>query len=75
MESGHLTWEAWNIVVKEFPRLGMKEGLREVYCRVCRTKPKTTYDDAAGQYGQRYVEGYTVVGNQTVDFLEGMMVD
>ena len=31
MEGGHLTWEAWNIVVKEFPRLGFKEGIKEIF--------------------------------------------
>ena len=75
MEGEHLTWEAWNIVVKEFPRLGLKEGVKEVFCKLCRAKPKTTYNDTAGQYGQRYVEGYTVAGKQTIDFLEGSTVD
>ena len=75
MEGGHLTWEAWNIVVKEFPRLGLKEGIKEIYCGFCRTKPKTTYDNTVGQYGHRYVEGFTLAGNQTIDLLEGQTVD
>ena len=75
MEGGHLTWEAWNIIVKEFPRLGLKEGVRDIFCRLCRTKPETTYDNMAGQYGQRYVEGYTVAGKQAIDMLEAMTVD
>ena len=75
MEGGHLTWDAWNIVVKEFPRLGMKENVREIFCRLCRTKPKTTYDNTAGQYGQRYVEGFTLAGTQSIDLIEGKTVD
>lgn len=67
---GHLTWEAWNVIVKEFPRLGMKEGVREILCGLCRTKPQTTYDNFVGQYGERYVEGYTVAGKEAIDFLE-----
>ena len=38
-------------------------------------KPETTYNNIAGQYGQRYVEGYTVAGKQTIDLIEGMTVD
>ncbi|CAF9938798.1 MAG: hypothetical protein ALECFALPRED_007849 [Alectoria fallacina] len=67
---GHLTWEAWNVVVKELPRLGMKEGVREICCRLCRTKPETTYDNFVGQYGERYVEGYTLAGKKSIDFME-----
>ena len=75
MEGGHLTWEAWNIIVKEFPRLGLKEGVREIFCRLCRTKPATTYDNPVGQFGERYVEGFTLAGNQVIDLIEGQTVD
>lgn len=67
---GHLTWEAWNVIVKEFPRLGMKDGIREILCRLCRTKPETTYDNFVGQYGERYVKGYTLAGKKVIDFME-----
>ena len=72
---GHLTWEAWNVVVKELPRLGLKEGLREICCRLCREKPETTYDNVVGQYGERYVEGFTMAGKLTIDFLEATILD
>ena len=72
---GHLTWEEWNAIVKELPRLGLKEGLREICCRLCRTKPGTTYDNFVGQYGERFVEGFTLAGKQGIDFLEMTMLD
>lgn len=67
---GHLTWEAWNVIVKELPRSGFKEGFREVFCGLCRTKPETTYDNVVGQYGERYVEGFSLAGKQGIDFME-----
>ena len=71
----HLTWDAWNVVVKDFPRLGLKEGVRDILCMLCRTKPETTYDNFAGQYGERYVEGYTLAGKQIIDVLEVKTLD
>ena len=72
---GHLTWEEWNAVSKEFPRLGMKEGIREIMCGLCRNKPDTTYDNFVGYFGERYVEGYTLAGKQFVEFLEAVALD
>ena len=51
---GHLTWEAWNVAIKELPRLGLREGVREICCRLCCEKPETTYDNFVGQYGARW---------------------
>ncbi len=67
---GHLTWNQWNVVTKELPRLGMREGVKEIMCRLCRTKPQTTYDNEVGNFGVRYVEGYSLEGEKFIDRLE-----
>ena len=48
----------------------MKEGIREICCRLCRTKLETTYDNFVGQYGERYIEGFSLTGKRNIDFLE-----
>lgn len=48
----------------------MKEGLREICCRLCRTKPETTYDNFVGEYGERYIEGFSLAGKRVIDFME-----
>lgn len=67
---GHLTWEEWNAVVADYPRLGFKDGVRDIMCWLCKTKPDTTYDNIAGQHGERYVEGYSLEGRRGVDLFE-----
>jgi hypothetical protein len=43
----------------EFPRLGLKNGLKECLCNVARRKPATTFDNIVRDFGVRYVEGFT----------------
>lgn len=74
-DGGLLTWEAWNVIVKEFPRLGMKDGVRDILCNLCRTKPETTYDNFVGDFGERYVEGYSLAGKRVVDIMEAHTVE
>lgn len=74
-DGGHLTWEAWNVIVKELPRLGMKEGIRDILCRLCRTKPETTYDNIVGDVGERYVEGFSLAGKKTIDWMDANTID
>ena len=64
---GVLTREVWSGVVKEYPRSGFKDGVIEVMCGFCKTKPDTTYDNIAGEFGAKFVEGYRVVGPTAVD--------
>lgn len=70
-----LTWEEWKSVVQQYPRLGLKEGIKDMMCWLCETKPQTTYDNFVGQYGERFVEGYNLQGKSIVDFMEGNSVD
>jgi hypothetical protein len=54
-------------ILAAFPRLGMKRGFAQSVCRIVKTKPETTYDNFAGDFGERFVPGYQ--RPSTVDFL------
>lgn len=43
--SGMLTWEEFDAVKKEYPRLDLASGLRDKIVHFCRTKPETTYGE------------------------------
>ncbi|TVY85519.1 hypothetical protein LSUE1_G000385 [Lachnellula suecica] len=65
-----VTWEQYDRIKEEFPRLDVGPSVRKIICGFARTKPATTYD-LRGQtltesgvdtwmmpYGFRYVDGY-----------------
>jgi HD domain len=54
-------------ILGEFPRLDMKRGFTDSVCRIVRTRPETTYDNFARDFGERCVPGYQ--RPSTVDFL------
>src|SRR5262249_30034651 len=54
-------------IIEAFPRLGMKEQFPHAVCRIVETRPTTTYDNFARDFGERFVPGYKPVS--TVDFL------
>jgi hypothetical protein len=54
-------------VLAAFPRLDMKRCFTDSVCRIVRTKPETTYDNFARDFGERFVPGYK--RPSTVDFL------
>ena len=54
-------------ILAAFPRLEMKRRFKDSVCRVVTTKPETTYDNFAGDFGERFVPGYQ--RPSTVDFL------
>ena len=54
-------------IVAEFPRLGMKERFTKAVCRIVETRPATTYDNFARDFGERFVPGYKPAS--TVDYL------
>ena len=41
--SGTITSAEFDAVVAEFPTRGLAEGIRNIICGFCRTKPATTY--------------------------------
>jgi len=54
-------------ILAAFPRLEMKRRFADSVCRVVKTKPETTYDNFAADFGERFVPGYK--RPSTVDFL------
>lgn len=54
-------------IVAAFPRLEMKERFTHAVCRIVETRPATTYDNFARDFGERFVPGYKPVS--TVDYL------
>jgi hypothetical protein len=54
-------------ILAAFPRLDMKRCFTDSVCRIVRAKPETTYDNFAGDFGERFVTGYQ--RPSTVDFL------
>jgi len=72
---GLLTHEEYNNVVKILPRLNLMKGLKEVMCHLCVTKPETTYDNTVGEWGDKYVEGYSRKGKLTQDLLDTCDLD
>ncbi|OCT52468.1 metal dependent phosphohydrolase [Cladophialophora carrionii] len=72
---GLLTWDEYNAVVKEYPRLDLMKGLKANMCHLCELKPQTTYDNTVGEWGDRYVEGYSRKGKLTQDLLETCNLD
>jgi hypothetical protein len=54
-------------IVDAFPRLEMKEQFTHAVCRIVETRPTTTYDNFARDFGERFVPGYKPVS--TVDYL------
>jgi hypothetical protein len=54
-------------ILDAFPRLGMKGSFTDAVCRIVKTRPETTYDNFARDFGERFVPGYQ--RPSTVDFL------
>lgn len=54
-------------ILTEYPRLDMKRCFADSVCRIVETRPETTYDNFAGDFGERFVPGYQ--RQSTVDFL------
>ena len=54
-------------ILAEFPRLQMKQQFTKSVCRLCESRPATTYDNFARDFGERFVTGYTAPS--TVDVL------
>lgn len=72
-----LDWGGWGYesipearlaeIVEAFPRLEMKQRFTRAVCRIVETRPATTYDNFAGDFGERFVPGYRRAS--TVDYL------
>ena len=64
-----LDWGGWGIdlltqtqvatILEAFPRLEMKQRFTRDVCRIVESRPGTTYDNFARDFGDRFVPGYT----------------
>jgi hypothetical protein len=54
-------------ILDAFPRLDMKRAFTDSVCRIVKTRPGSTYDNFARDFGERYVPGYKP--QSSVDFL------
>jgi hypothetical protein len=54
-------------IVDAFPRLDMKRQFTRDTCRIVETRPETTYDNFAADFGERFVAGYKRIS--AVDYL------
>jgi hypothetical protein len=72
-----LDWGGWGYdkltegqmaaIVGAFPRLEMKQRFTRALCCIVETRPATTYDNFARDFGERFVPGYK--STSTVDYL------
>jgi hypothetical protein len=72
-----LDWGGWGYdkltqtelagVLDAFPRLEMKRRFTRAVCGIVETRPATTYDNFARDFGERFVPGYQAAS--TVDYL------
>ena len=72
-----LDWGGWGYealtesqvaaIIEAYPRLDMKQQFTRAVCRIVETRPATTYDNFARDFGERFVPGYKRVS--TVDYL------
>ena len=72
-----LDWGGWGYeslpaasiaeIVDALPRLEMKKRFTRAVCGIVETRPATTYDNFASDFGERFVPGYQ--RPSTVDFL------
>jgi len=69
IEGGLLTWDEYNAVVAELPRLSLMKGMKGIMCQFCETKPATTIDNTVGEWGDKFVKGYDRNGKLASDLL------
>jgi HD domain len=72
-----LDWGGWGYealaddqiaaILDAFPRLEMKRRFARAVCGILETRPQTTYDNFARDFGERFVRGYKAIS--TVDYL------
>ena len=72
-----LDWGGWGYealteaqltpILDQFPRLGMKQRFTRAVCHIVESRPDTSYDNFARDFGERFVRGYS--RPSAVDFL------
>ncbi|KAJ5793855.1 hypothetical protein N7457_000454 [Penicillium paradoxum] len=50
-----ITAQEYEAIMRVFPRAGFNgEGFKDIMCWLCRTKPETTYETFAGEFGRKF---------------------
>ncbi|MGH8497154.1 MAG: HD domain-containing protein [Gammaproteobacteria bacterium] len=62
-----LTDDQMGAILDAFPRLEMKQRFTQAVCGIVKSRPHTTYDNFARDFGERFVPGYHTPS--TVDYL------
>lgn len=70
-----MTWDEYETIVRELPRLGLVNKVKCLMNHLCLTKPETTYDNAVGEWGEKHVEGYSRDGKLLRDLFENCDLD
>lgn len=68
-----MTQDEWAAIAAEFPRDGMKDYLIDTTVRLCSMKPETTYNNFQGDFGEKYLEGYSREGKKIVDLMDAFL--
>lgn len=58
MGLGSLRSDQVSAILREFPRLGMKQRFTHTVCTLVERHPDTTYDNFASDFGEKFVPGY-----------------
>ena len=56
-------------IAAEFPRTGLFGHMKDLLCGFCMEKPQVTYNTWVQGFGDRFVDGYSSEGRQTVDLM------
>ena len=62
-----LTDDQKRAILEAFPRLEMKQRFTHAVCEIVKSRPHSTYDNFARDFGERFVAGYKAPS--TVDYL------
>jgi hypothetical protein len=51
----------------------MRDYLIDTTVRLCSIKPETTYNNFQGDFGERYLKGYSRKGKRIVDIIANLL--
>ncbi|KAM0452557.1 hypothetical protein ACHAPV_009453 [Trichoderma viride] len=69
-KDGTISEQVFDAVNKQFPRLNLADGIREIICGFCQTKPETTYENFQMEFGRRYLKDYKAEGSLLCDIIQ-----
>ena len=68
-----VTQEEWDEIKAVYPRLpGSIKEFEKLMIHFCAIKPQVTWNSPVGDYGEKYLEGYSRVGHRYIDVIESL---